>query len=112
VKTLRLAVCVAIGAAAFLLSGCASRTGTITGILVGSDGHCLYVDVPASNGTERYWLRHLPPGFVEDADGGFAKPDGSVAEIGDSLTVSGTLSSLPFDTQCAGAQTLDATAIE
>jgi hypothetical protein len=76
---------------------------------VGADGHCLYVDV---NGTDRYWLRHLPSDYVADADGGLGGPDGSHIGIGDSVTVSGALSFVPFDRQCAGVHTLDATAIK
>lgn len=110
VKSLRLAACVAI-CATLLVSGCSSGTATITGTLVGADGACLYVLLPHENGTDRYWLRHLPPGYVTDGDGLY-KPDGSLIGMGDSLTVSGALSSVPFDRQCAGAHTLDATAIE
>jgi hypothetical protein len=107
VKRLRLPTCVAI-CATLLVSGCASGTATITGTLVGADGHCLYVDV---NGTDRYWLRNLPPDYVAMAEG-LAKPDGLLIGMGDSLTVSGALSSVPFDRQCNGAHTLDATAIK
>ena len=109
-RRLRLAACVAI-CATLLVSGCASGTATITGTLVGADGHCLYVDVPDANGTDRYWLRHLPAGYVTDDRMGLGKPDGSLIAIGDSLTVSGTLSWVPFDTQCVSVHTLDATAI-
>jgi hypothetical protein len=107
VKRLRLATCVAIYAT-LLVSGCASGTATITGTLVGADGACLYVDV---NGTDRYWLRHLPPDYMA-MGAGLAKPDGSLIRMGDSLTLSGALSSVPFERQCAGAHTLDATAIK
>jgi hypothetical protein len=100
VRRLRLATCVAISAT-LLVSGCASGAPTVTGTLVGADGACLYVDVPAANGTDRYWLRNLPSDYVADAEG-----------VGDSVTVSGALSSVPFDRQCAGAHTLDATAIK
>ena len=109
-KRLRLATCVAI-CATLLVSGCANGTATITGTLVGADGHCLYVHVPDANGTDLYWLRHLPSGYVADADG-VGKPDGSLIRMGDSVTVSGALSSVPFDRQCAGGHTLDATAIK
>jgi hypothetical protein len=98
-------------AATLLLAGCASGSGTITGTLVGADGACLYVDVPAANGPERYWLRHLPSGYDYD-ERGLLTPDGRLIEMGDSLTVTGALSWEPFERQCAGAQTLDATAIE
>jgi hypothetical protein len=117
-KRLRLAACIAIVATLFV-SGCAGGTATITGTLVGADGHCLYVDVPDASGTVRYWLRHLPSDYVTGVDGGIGKPDGgigkpdgSVIGIGDTLTVSGTLSWVPFDRQCAGTHTLDATAIK
>jgi len=110
VKRLWLAPCVAI-CAALLVSACASGTATITGTLEGADGHCLYVHVPQGNGTDTYWLRHLPPDYVADADG-LARPDGSLIRMGDSLIVSGALSSVPFDRQCAGAHTLDATSIK
>ena len=106
----RLAGCVAI-CATLLVSGCASGTATITGTLVGSDGHCLYVDVPNAIGTDRYYLRNLPSGYV-DEDLGFGGPDGSHFKIGDSVTVSGALSFVPFDRQCDGVHTLDATAIK
>ncbi len=109
-RRLRLAACVAI-CATLLVSGCANGTATITGTLEGADGHCLYVHVPHGNGTDTYWLRHLPPGYVADADG-LGKPDGSLIKMGDSVTVSGALSFVPFDRQCAGAHTLDATAIK
>lgn len=108
---LRLAACVAISATV-LASGCASGAATVTGTLVGADGACLYVDVPDANGTDRYWLRNLPSDYGTDDDGGLVKPDGSHIGIGDSVTVSGALSSVPFDRQCAGAHTLDATAIK
>jgi hypothetical protein len=110
VRRLRLAACVAI-CATLLVSGCASGTATITGTLVGADGHCLYVRGPDGNGTDRYWLRHLPPDYVAMAEG-LAKPDGSLIRMGDSLTVAGALSSVPFERQCDGAKTLDATSIE
>jgi hypothetical protein len=110
VKRLRLAASVAIYAI-LLVSGCASGTATITGTLVGADGGCLYVRVPQANGTDVYWLRHLPPGYVADAEGLY-RPDGSLIRMGDSVTVSGPLSSVPFDRQCATAHTLDATAIK
>ena len=106
-KRLRLAACAAI-CATLLVSGCASGTATITGTLVGADGRCLYVDM---NGTDRYWLRHLPPDYVAMAEG-LAEPDGSLIRMGDSLTVSGALSSAPLDRQCDGGHTLDATAIK
>jgi hypothetical protein len=110
VKRLRLATCVAI-CATLLVSGCAGGTATITGTLVGADGACLYVRGPDPNGTDLYWLRHLPSDYVAMAEG-LAKPDGSLIKMGDSLTVSGTLSSVPFDRQCNGAHTLDATRIK
>ncbi|HEX7948913.1 MAG TPA: hypothetical protein VF494_01085 [Candidatus Limnocylindrales bacterium] len=109
-RRLRLAAWIAI-CATLLVSGCANGTATVTGTLVGADGACLYVDVPHANGTDRYWLRHLPSGYVADADG-LGTPDGSLVRMGDSVTVSGTLSSVPFDRHCAGAHTLDATAIK
>ena len=109
-RRLRLAACVAI-CATLLVSGCANGTATITGTLVGSDGACLYVHVRHANGTDVYWLRHLPPGYVPDGDGLYER-DGSFITMGDSLTVSGALSWEPFDRQCAGEHTLDATAIK
>lgn len=109
-KSLRLTACVAI-CATLLVSGCTSGTATVTGTLEGADGHCLYIHVPQANGTDLYWLRHLPSGYVTD-EHGLYKPDGSFIRMGDSLTISGALSSVPFDRQCAGAHTLDATAIE
>ncbi len=108
-KGLRLAACVAI-CATLLVSGCASGTATITGTLEGADGHCLYIHGPDANGTDLYWLRHLPPDYAADADG-LGKPDGRFIGMGESLTVSGTLSWVPFDTQCVSVHTLDATAI-
>jgi hypothetical protein len=110
VKRLRRVACVAI-CAPLLVSGCANGTATVTGTLEGSDGHCLYILVPNGNGTERYWLRHLPSGYVAD-EHGLGTPDGSLLRMGDSLTVSGALSWEPFDRQCVGAHTLDATAIK
>jgi hypothetical protein len=107
----RLAVLVAI-AATILVSGCAGGTATITGTLVGADGACLYVDVPAANGPERYWLRHLPAGYGTADERGLVAPGGRLMKMGDSLTVSGALSWEPFERPCAGAHTLDATAIE
>jgi hypothetical protein len=109
VRKLRRAACVAI-CATLLVSGCANGTATITGILVGADGGCLYVRGPDANGTDLYWLRHLPSDYVADADG-VGKPDGSHIRIGDSLTVSGALSWQPFDRLCAGEHTIDVTAI-
>ena len=109
-RRLPLAACVAI-CATLLVSGCASGTATITGTLVGADGGCLYVRGPDANGTDLYWLRHLPPDYVDDAEG-LAKPDGSLIRMGDSLTVSGALSFVPFDRQCVSVHTLDATAIK
>lgn len=94
-----------------LVWGCATGTATVTGTLEGADGHCLYVHVPDTNGTDHYWLRHLPSGYVTD-EHGLYKPDGSLIEMAVSITVSGALSSAPFDRQCAGEHTLDATAIE
>ena len=108
-KRLRLATCVAI-CATLLVSGCAGGTATITGTLVGADGACLYVRGPDPNGTDLYWLRHLPIDYVTTADG-LAKPDGSLIRMGDSVTVSGALSFVAFDRQCDGAHTFDATAI-
>ena len=109
-KRLRLAACVAIYAT-LLVSGCAGGTATVTGTLVGADGACFYLDVPDANGTVRYLLRNLPSGYVADADG-LGTPDGTLVRMGDSVTVSGALSWEPFDRQCAGAHTLDATAIK
>ena len=107
VKRLRLAASVTV-CVTLLVSGCANGTVTVTGKLVGSDGHCLYVDVIA---TDRYYLRNLPSDYVAE-DVGFGGPDGSHFRFGDSVTVSGTLSFVPFDRQCDGAHTLDATAIK
>jgi hypothetical protein len=109
-KRLRLATCVAI-CATLLVSGCASGTATITGTLVGADGGCLYVRGPDANGTDLYWLRNLPSDYVAMAEG-LAKPDGSLIRMGDSVTVSGALSWVPFDRQCDGVHTLDTTAIK
>ncbi len=105
-------VAVALG---FAVAGCTgssmAETATVTGTLVGSDGACLYVLVPGANGTDRYWLRHLPSGFVAD-ERGLGTPDGRLIRMGGSLTVSGALSWEPFDRHCAGAHTLDVTRIE
>ncbi|HEX7949764.1 MAG TPA: hypothetical protein VF494_05400 [Candidatus Limnocylindrales bacterium] len=103
-------MCVAI-LATFLVAGCASGTTTITGTLIGADGACLYVLVAHGNGTDRYWLRHLPPDYEAIAEG-VAEPDGSLIRMGGSVTVSGALSSVPFDRQCDGGRTLDATVIK
>ncbi len=108
-KRHRLATSVAI-CATLLVSGCANGTATITGTLVGADGGCLYVRGPDANGSDLYWLRNLPSDYV--ADDGVGKPDGSHIRIGDSVTVSGALSFVPFDRQCVGGHTLDATAIK
>lgn len=105
---LPVAACVAICGA--LVSGCASGSATIAGTLVGADGGCLYVRGPAPNGSDRYWIRKLPPGYVADGDG-VRTPDGTHIRLGDSVTVSGVLSWQPFERQCAGAQALDATTI-
>jgi hypothetical protein len=110
VKRFRLAACVAIYATV-LVSGCASGSATITGTLVGADGGCLYVRGSDANGTDLYWLRHLPSDYVAMAEG-LAKPDGSLIRMGDSLTVSGALSFVPFDRQCVSGHTLDVTAIK
>lgn len=109
-KRLRLAARVAIGAT-FLASGCATGTATITGTLAVNNGACVYVRGPGANGTDLYWLRHLPSGYVADADG-LGKPDGSHIRIGDALTVSGALSFVPYDSNCDSVRTLDATAIK
>ena len=105
-------VAVALG---IVVAGCTGSpiagTATVTGTLVGSDGACLYVRVPHANGTDVYWLRHLPSDCAADAEG-LRKPDGSLIPNGDSLTVSGTLSFAPFDRQCAGTHTLDVTEIK
>jgi hypothetical protein len=96
--------------ATLLVSGCASGTATVTGTLVGADGGCLYVRGPDANGSDLYWLRHLPSDYVAMAEG-LATPDGSLIRMGDSLVVSGALSSAPFERQCNGTHALDATAI-
>lgn len=108
-KRLRRAACVAI-CGTILVAGCTSGTATVTGTLLGADGHCLYVVVPHGDGTDRYWLRHLPSGYETD-ERGLYRPDGTLIRMRDSLTVSGVLSWEPFDRQCAGAHTLDVTAI-
>jgi hypothetical protein len=110
VRRLRLAACVAI-CATLLVWGCANGTATITGTLVGADGGCVYVRGPDANGTDLYWIRNLPSDYVADADG-VGKPDGSHIRIGDSVTVAGALSSVPFGRQCVSGHTLDATAIK
>lgn len=96
--------------AALLVSGCGSGTATVTGTLEGADGHCLYVLVPYGNGIDRYWLRHLPSGYDAD-ERGLSTSDGSLIRMGGSVTVTGVVSSQPFDRQCAGEHTIDATAI-
>lgn len=108
-KRLRRAVCAAI-CGALLVSGCASGSATVTGTLEGSDGACLYVLVPHGDATDRYWLRHLPSGYEAD-EHGLHGPKGSLTPMGGTLTVSGALSWQPFDRHCAGAHTLDVTAI-
>ena len=110
-RRLRLAACVAV-CATLLVSGCASRTATVTGTLEGSDGHCLYVLVPHGAGTDRYWLRHLPSGYDTTDEHGLLKPDGRLIRMGGSVTVAGALSWEPFDRQCDGTHTLDVTAIK
>jgi hypothetical protein len=107
-KSLRLGACLVI-CATFLVSGCAGANATVTGTLEGSDGACLYLLVSNGNATDRYWLRRLPSGYDAD-ERGLSTPDGRLIRIGSSLTVSGVLSSMPFERQCAGAHTLDATA--
>lgn len=109
-KSLGLGPCLVI-CATFLVSGCASGSATVTGTLEGSDGACLYLLVPNGNAIDRYWLRRLPSGCDAD-EHGLSTPDGRLIRMGGSLTVSGTLSSMPFERQCAGAHTLDATAVK
>jgi hypothetical protein len=109
-RRLRLAACVAI-CATLLVSGCANGTATITGTLEVGNGACVWVRGPGANGTDLYWLRHLPSDYVADADG-LGEPDGSHIRIGDSLTVSGALSWVPFERNCDGTHTLDVTAIK
>lgn len=108
-KRLRLAACIAISAT-LLVSGCTRGTVTIAGTLAVGEGNCLYLRGPDANGTDLYWLRHLPPDYTSDADG-LVRPDGSHLRIRDSLTVSGALSWAPGDRQCTSVNTLDATAI-
>jgi hypothetical protein len=110
VRRLRLAACVAI-CATLLVSGCANGTATITGTLEVGNGACVWVRGPGANGTDLYWLRHLPSGYDTD-EHGLVKPDGSHIRIGDSLTVSGALSWVPFERNCDGTHTLDVTAIK
>jgi hypothetical protein len=110
VTRLRLAACVAISAT-LLVSGCVSRTATITGTLAVGDGACLYVRGPDANGSDLYWLRHLPSDYVSD-ENGLAKSDGSYIRLGDPVTVSGTLSFVLHDANCVSQHTLDATAIK
>jgi hypothetical protein len=110
VKRLRLAACVAI-CATLLVSGCANGTATITGTLEVGNGACVWVRGPGANGTDLYWLRHLPSGYDTD-EHGLVKPDGSHIRIGDSLTVSGALSWVPFERNCDGTHTLDVRAIK
>ena len=110
VRRVRLAACVAI-CATLLVSGCANGTATITGTLEVGNGACVWVRGPGANGTDLYWLRHLPSGYDTD-EHGLVKPDGSHIRIGDSLTVSGALSWVPFERNCDGTHTLDVTAIK
>lgn len=42
---------------------------------------------------------------------GLGRTDGSQIRIGDKLTVSGTLSFVPYDNNCVSSRTIDATAI-
>ena len=104
-------VAIALG---IVVAGCTGSpiagTATITGTLEGSDGHCLYVLVPHANGTDRYWLRHLPSGYEAD-EHGLHGPSGRLIRMRDSVTVSGALWWQPFDHPCAGEHTLDVTAI-
>jgi len=114
VKTARLwlAACVAL-CATLLVSGCASGAATITGTLDAGNGACFYVRGQDANGTDVYWLRQLPSDYETD-EHGLIKPDGSHIGIGDSLTVSGTLSFVLWNGQCTNGpmSALDATAIE
>jgi hypothetical protein len=109
VRTLRLATCVVISTAV-LVSGCASRSATITGTLEVGNGACVWVRAPDANGSHLYWLRQLPSGYDSDEQG-LVTPDRSHIRIGDSLTVSGALSWLPFERNCDGTHTLDVEAI-
>ncbi len=109
-RRLRLAACVAI-CATLLVSGCASGSAAITGTLEVGNGACVWVRGAGANGTDLYWLRHLPSGYETD-EHGLVKPDGSHIRIGDSLTVSGALSWVPFERNCDGTHTLDVTAIK
>jgi hypothetical protein len=43
---------------------------------------------------------------------GLVRPDGSHIRLGDSLTVSGALSWVPFERRCDTVHVLDATAID
>jgi hypothetical protein len=108
VKGLGLAIC-----ATLLVSGCASgpAAATVTGTLEVGNGNCVWVRGPGANGTDLYWLRHLPSGYDTD-EHGLVKPDGSHMRIGDSLTVSGALSWVPFESNCDGTHTLDVIAIK
>ena len=109
VKRLRLATCGVI-CATLLVAGCASGTATITGTLEVGNGACVWVRGAGANGTDLYWLRHLPSGYDTD-EHGLVKPDGSHIRIGTSLTVSGALSWVPLERNC-GTHALDVTAIE
>lgn len=102
---------VALVIAAAGCTGVATGSATVTGTLVGSDGACLYVNVPHGNATDRYWLRQLPSGYEAD-ERGLSTPDGNRIRMGASLTASGALSWQPFDRHCAGAHTLDVTAVK
>lgn len=109
-KTLGRVSCVAISAT-LLVSGCASGSATVTGTLEVGNGACVWVRGAGANGTDLYWLRHLPSGYDTD-EHGLVKPDGSHIGIGDSLAVSGALSWTLFERNCDGTHTLDATAIQ
>jgi hypothetical protein len=108
VTRLRLVSCLAVSAT-LLASGCASGSAAMTGTLEVGNGACVWVRGAGANGDDLYWLRQLPPGFETD-EHGLVRPDGSHIRIGDSLTVSGALSWVPFERDC-GAKALDATAI-
>jgi hypothetical protein len=102
---------VAILSALVLLTGCTSATASITGTLFGADGRCLYIRGLGDHGSDLYWLRQLPRGYEAIAEG-LRRPDGSHFSVGETVTVSGVLSWLPFERECQGAHTLDVTAVE
>ena len=100
----------AVSAFAVTIGACSQPVAISGPLMDRENGVCIYVRGPYADSTDQYWVRSLRTGYSAGPTG-ILSPAGSVLVDGQSVTVTGTVSSVLGDTVCVSIHAVDVSSI-